>query len=159
MAQIRYQNNHVLIPFVFSTLVNSGHQITEFYYINFFGHKLTNFNAPQKPTFLEKKVSLNFNVYNQKDPITPEAGEKKAPLLSKILKRGNLLQKVKNHCTIDHIWLYMVVTQMRIGSGVNQDPHWLYLFINVGFGFILIKWDIYKERAWHCKVCIKLISC
>ena len=30
----RYQNNPVLAPFVFSTLVTSRHQITEFYYIN-----------------------------------------------------------------------------------------------------------------------------
>ena len=38
-----------------------GHQITKFYYIEFFGHEVTNFNAPQKTTFI-KKVCLNFNV-------------------------------------------------------------------------------------------------
>ena len=41
--------------------VTSGHHITKFYYINFFGHEVTNFNAPQKPTFLEKMLVWIFS--------------------------------------------------------------------------------------------------
>ena len=37
-------------------VVTSGHHITKFYNIKFFGHEITNFNAPQKPTFFRKKL-------------------------------------------------------------------------------------------------------
>ena len=40
-----------------SNFVNSGHNITKFYVIRFFGHEVTNFNPPQNQTFLEKKLN------------------------------------------------------------------------------------------------------
>ena len=82
----RYQNNPVLTPFVFSTLVTLGHHIKKIYYINFFGHEVTNFNAPQNPTFLEKKLVWIFSSFIM-TTICPQRLEIKSPLCKQIVER------------------------------------------------------------------------
>ena len=71
-----------MTPFVFSTLVTSGHQITKFYYINFFEHEVTNFNAPQKPTFFRKKLVWIFS-FGAATEMWPQRLGKESPLFEK----------------------------------------------------------------------------
>ena len=59
-------------------VVNSGHPITKFYYIKFYGHEVTNFRAPQKLTFFLKKKSGLVGT-----PVGPQCLDKKAPFFKK----------------------------------------------------------------------------
>ena len=90
-----------MTTFVFSTLVTTGHQITKFYYIKFFGHEVTNFNAPQKPTYIEKSRT-EYSVLEQPLRCGPRGWEKKAPFLGETKsykqRNGNITKKFGNHC-------------------------------------------------------------